>query len=254
MYKKALIVLALFLSFQVFGWGVTGHRTIGELADHHLSKKARKKLKSVLGHDTPAVLSTWMDQIRSYDEYDHTYDWHWVTIPDGETYEGSEKNPKGDVIMTIERLISELKAGGLTKDKEAEHIKMLIHLIGDIHQPLHVGTGGDRGGNDEKVVWFREESNLHRVWDSGMIEARKYSYTELTSTLDHVSKEQVKQWQSASVRDWARESISLRKQVYDLPEDNTISYRYLEDNWKTVELRLTQAGIRLAGILNEIYG
>jgi len=254
MYKKVLVVFALFLSFQVFGWGVTGHRTIGELADKHLSKKARKKVKAILGNDTPAVLGTWMDQMRSYDEYDHTYDWHWVTIPEGKTYESSEKNPKGDVVMTIERLISELKAGGLARDKEAEHIKMLIHLVGDIHQPLHVGTGEDRGGNDEKVVWFREESNLHRVWDSGMIDERKYSYTELTAILDHISKEQIRAWQSASVRDWANESVALRKQVYDLPEDSKISYRYLEDNWKTVELRLTQAGIRLAGILNDIYG
>lgn len=254
MYQKVFVVFFVFLSLQVFGWGVTGHRSIGQLADNHLSKKARKKVQAILGHDTPAVVGTWMDQIRSYDTYDHTHDWHWVTIPDGETYESSEKNPKGDIIMTLERLISELKSGGLTNEKEAEHIKMLVHLIGDIHQPLHVGTGTDRGGNNEKVSWFREESNLHRVWDSDMIDERKYSYTELTQVIDHISKEQIKEWQSASVRDWAKESMALRKQVYDLPEDGKISYRYLEDNWKTVELRLAQAGIRLAGILNDIYG
>ena len=254
MYKKVVVIFFLFLSFQVFGWGVTGHRTIGEVADNHLSKKVRKKITTILGHETPAVVSTWMDQIRSYDEYDHTYDWHWVTIPTGQTYESSEKNPKGDIIMTIERLIAELKEGGLTKQKEAEHIKMLVHLVGDIHQPLHVGTGTDRGGNNEKVEWFRTESNLHRVWDSGMIDQRKYSYTELTAVIEHASKDQIKQWQSASVRDWAYESMALREQVYNLPEDKRISYRYLEDNWKTVELRLLQAGIRLAGILNDIYG
>lgn len=254
MLKKVFALLFLLMSFQVFGWGVTGHRTIGKIADNHLSKKARKKITAILGHDTPAVVSTWMDQMRSYDAYDHTHDWHWVTIPEGETYESSKKNPKGDIISTIERLIAELKAGGLAKEKEAEHIKMLVHLIGDIHQPLHVGNGNDRGGNDEKVEWFREKSNLHRVWDSGMIDQRKYSYTELAEVIEHASKDDIKKWQAASVRDWATESIALRKQVYDIPEDKRMSYRYLEDNWKTVELRLVQAGIRLAGVLNDIYG
>lgn len=254
MAKRVFIIFFMFLSFQVFSWGVTGHRSVGKIADNHLTKKTRKKITAILGHDTPAVVSTWMDQIRSFEGYAHTYDWHWVTIPDGQTYESSEKNPKGDIIMTIERLITELKAGGLPQNKEAEHLKMLVHLIGDIHQPLHVGSGLDRGGNDEKVEWFRNESNLHRVWDSGMIDARKYSYTELATVLDHASKEEIKKWQSASVRDWANESVALREQVYNLPEDKRISYRYLENNWQSVELRLLQAGIRLAGVLNDIYG
>lgn len=254
MFKKVFVILFMFLSLQVFGWGITGHRSVGKIAENHLSKKAKKKIKQLLGDETLAEVGTWMDQMRSYEEYDNTHDWHWVTVPPGKTYESSEKNPNGDVIITIERLISELKAGGLTTKKEVEYIKMLTHLIGDIHQPLHVGTGDDRGGNDEKVEWFRNESNLHRVWDSGMIDQRRYSYTELSRLIDHASKEEVKKWQSSNVRDWANESIALRDQVYNLPENRRISYRYLEDNWKTVELRLVQAGIRLAGVLNDIYG
>ncbi|GAA0188166.1 S1/P1 nuclease [Fulvivirga kasyanovii] len=231
-----------------------GHRTVGQVAEKHLSKKASKKINEILDGESLAVVSNWMDDIKSDDAYDHTHAWHWVTIPDGQTYEESEKNPEGDVIATIERLISELKQGNLQKKDEAEKLKMLVHLIGDIHQPLHVGHGEDMGGNKVRLEWFWENSNLHRVWDSDMIDSKKYSYTELADIVDNVSKEQVKAWQSSGVRDWANESVALRKQVYDIPEDKKLSYEYRYYNWSTVKLRLAQAGIRLAGVLNEIYG
>ncbi len=114
---------------------------------------------------------------------DYTADWHWVTIQDNQTYVQSLKNPNGDVVATIERIIADLKAKKLSGKAEQEAVKMLIHLIGDIHQPLHVGGGNDRGGNDIKVTWFRNDSNLHRVWDSDMIDDTKLSYTELAESL-----------------------------------------------------------------------
>lgn len=254
MIRKIAIVLCTFVSLHVFGWGMIGHRTVGQVAEKHLSKKASKKINEILDGESLAVVSNWMDDIKSDDAYDHTHAWHWVTIPDGQTYEESEKNPEGDVIATIERLISELKQRNLQKKDEAEKLKMLVHLIGDIHQPLHVGHGEDMGGNKVRLEWFWENSNLHRVWDSDMIDSKQYSFTELADIVDNVSKEQVKVWQSSSVRDWANESIDLRKQVYDIPEDKKLSYEYRYHNWSTVKLRLAQAGIRLAGVLNEIYG
>lgn len=254
MAKKIAVVLLVLVSFQVFGWGLTGHRTVGEIATGYLSKKAKKKLDKILEHRSLAEVSNWMDEIKSDDRYDHTHDWHWVTIPTGMAYEETEKNPNGDIIKTIERLISELKAGGLTREKEAEHVMMLVHLIGDIHQPLHVGTGEDKGGNDVRVKWFWDNSNLHRVWDSGMIDGKKYSFTELAEAADNYSEETIEQWQNSTVRDWAQESMALRDQVYDLPEDKSINYEYQYKNWNTVKRRLAQAGARLAQVLNEIYG
>ena len=120
-----------------------------------------------------------MDEIRSDSLYDFTSDWHWVTVPDGQNYAQTEKNPKGDVIFTIERIITELKSKKLSAKQESEYVKMLIHLVGDIHQPLHVGGGADRGGNEVKLMWFRVESNLHRIWDSDMIDDTRLSYREL---------------------------------------------------------------------------
>ncbi len=253
MRKFICIALLTCISFVAPGWGSTGHRVTGYIAEKHLSKKARAAMQRILGQQSLAMASNWMDEIRADSTYNYMTDWHWVTILDGETYDQSTKNPKGDVIQTIERIIAELKSKKLSAKDEAERLKMLIHLIGDIHQPLHVGGGNDRGGNNTKVTWFRTDSNLHRVWDSDMIDGTKLSYTELAESLQRPDGAQVKNWQHTSVREWATESMSYRKQVYDIGNSG-LEYKYQYKYFNIVETRLVQAGVRLAGVLNEIYG
>lgn len=252
--RLTLFVVIMTITLNGMGWGATGHRVVGKIATDHLHKKVRKKLDQLLQGKSLAEVSTWMDNIKSDDRYDHTHDWHWVTIPDGQQYSETEKNPKGDIIATMRRLIDELKAGNLDTKTEREHVMMLIHLVGDIHQPLHVGTGEDRGGNDVKVSWFWDDSNLHRVWDNGMIDGKLYSYTELAEVASNQSEEAIEDWADDGILVWADESIQLREAVYDLPEDNRIGFEYQYKNWDTVTLRLVQAGVRLAAVLNDIYG
>lgn len=235
-------------------WGHIGHYVTGEIAEQYLTDKAAEEVKQILGNTTLAMATTWMDDIRSDSLYDYTSDWHWVTIPPGETYEEAEKNPNGDIIQALERKISQLKNGGLSEKEEREKLKMVIHMVGDIHQPLHVGTGEDRGGNDVQVQWMGENSNLHRVWDSDMINSYQLSFTELARKINHPADEQIEDWQQATVRDWAMESKSYRGQVYDLPADRRIGWEYRYQYFDIVEKRLLQAGIRLAGVLNDIYG
>jgi S1/P1 Nuclease len=252
---KKYFVLILIIHLLVtgsFAWGVTGHRAIGLVAEKHLSAKAKKKLKLLMGQESLAMMSTWMDEVRSDSSYNYTADWHWVTIETGKNYEESPKNPNGDVILTLERLVMELKSKKLDRKKEIEYVKMIVHLVGDIHQPLHVGCCDDRGGNSVKVKWFRNETNLHSVWDSNMIDDTKLSYTELAGALEEPTTEVLTQWQKASVRDWAAESMTYRKQVYAVGDGN-LSFKYSYKNLDSVKLRLVQAGIRLAGVLNEIY-
>ena len=250
----SIFLLCLLMASQAFAWGQNGHRAVGLVAEQHLSKKAKKNIMKLLEENTLAEVSVWMDDIKSDHAYDHTHDWHWVTVPDGQTYEQAEKNPNGDIIAQIEKTTNALKAGNLSKEQEQEYIKYLIHLVGDVHQPLHVGGGDDQGGNAVKVQWFYQPSNLHRVWDSDMIDSKSLSFTEVVRFLGEPGKDQIKQWQSSTVRDWANESMSYRAQVYDLPEDKKLGYRYAYENYDLVEQRLLQAGIRLAGLLNEIYG
>ena len=242
-------------SFITFGWGATGHRIVGLIAERHLTNKAKKKISLVLGHETLAEVSNFMDFIKSDSRYDHMSPWHYATIPDGKTYEEAGTPESGDIIQTIQRLITELQSKNFTDEDEAFALKCLVHLAGDIHQPLHVGNGTDRGGNDLKLEYFWTGSNLHRVWDSGIIDGQQYSYTEYADWIDHATKEQVNEWTASSALEWAYESAKYRKQCYEtVPESNRLTYRYNFDNVALVNQRLLQAGIRLAHVLNEIYG
>ena len=180
--------------------------------------------------------------------------WHYMTIPDGMTYAEAGTPDEGDVYVTIHRLMDELTTKRFSDKDEAFALKCLIHLVGDIHQPLHVGKEGDRGGNKVEVEFFWEKSNLHSVWDSGIIDGQKYSYTEYADWINHPTEEQISEWQSATVMQWVTESVEYRSQVYDLPENKEINYKYVYDNLELVNKRLLQAGVRLAGVLNKIYG
>jgi hypothetical protein len=254
MKKFILAIVVCFILHPVVGaWGVTGHRAVGLIAERHLTKKARKKVSNLLGPQSIAMVSTWMDEIRSDSTYDHTADWHWVTVETGKSYEESPKNPKGDVIQTLERLMAELKSGKVSGKQEIEHIKMIIHLVGDIHQPLHVGCCDDQGGNRIRLKWFREDSNLHRVWDSDLIDHTRLSYTELADAVQITDPQKVLSWGKDPVRTWAKESMSYRPQVYDIGEGK-LGYDYAYRYFDIVKVRIAQAGIRLAAVLNEIYG
>lgn len=251
--KGVLLILFVVITSDCVAWGATGHRATGHIAEQYLSSKTRKKLAAIMGQESLAIASNWMDDIRSDTAYRHATTWHYTTIPDGKKYEGVAANPDGKIVEMIEKFISDLKGRKLSKKKELEELKMLIHLVGDIHQPLHVGRPGDRGGNDVKLKWFRGESNLHRVWDSEMIDGSQLSYTELAASLGKPDQLTVKKWQSASVRDWAHESMTYREQVYAIG-DGSLSYEYTYTHWAIVKQRVLQAGIRLAGVLNQIYG
>jgi hypothetical protein len=253
MKRIPVYLLFCLLSIESFGWGPTGHRVTGLIAEHYLNAKAKKKIKQLLGQESLALVSTWMDEVRSDSTHIDMADWHWVTIETGMTYDQSKKNPNGDVIITLERVIAELKSHRLTPQQELEDLKILVHLVGDIHMPLHVGCCDDQGGNKAKVKWFRNESNLHKVWDSDMIDDSKFSYTELVAALPEPDKANATSLQNAGVRDWVNESMSYRKSVYDIG-DGTLGYKYTYKNFPIVKLRLVQAGVRLAGILNQIYG
>lgn len=256
------IMTSILLAFTLFftagseelKWGQVGHYITGELAEIHLQDEVRERVNEILGDRSMARATVWMDDIRSDSRYDHTRTWHWATIPDGMSYEEAEQDEGGDIIDALETLIAKLKEGGLSSDDERDYLKMVMHMVGDIHQPLHVGTGEDRGGNDVRVHWMGNESNLHRVWDSDIINSMQMSYTELVRELNTMSAEEIEEWQQAGVRDWAYESVGYRNRIYDLPEDMRIGFEYRYENVDIVFKRLQQAGIRMAGVLNDIYG
>ena len=236
-------------------WGKTGHRTMGEIATKHLSKKAAKKISALLGGESLAFVSTYADEIRSDDAYRKYAPWHYVSFPFGARYENTPKNKRGDIIMGIQNCIDVLKdATSSQKDKEF-YLRMLVHFIGDLHMPLHVGLKEDKGGNSFKVKWFGKQTNLHSVWDTKIIEGYAMSYTELANNVDVLSKKEIQTIQSGAVTDWMYESRALCEDVYaNTSVGDNLGYKYMYRYVNVSRKQLQKAGLRLAGILNEIYG
>jgi len=236
-------------------WGKTGHRTTGEIADNHLSKKARKQIEKLLHGNTLAFVSTFGDDIKSDSKYREFGPMHYVNLPKGETEYSEEKaNPEGDLLMGIKKCVSVLKDKNSSRENKEFYLKMLVHFMGDLHQPLHTGRGEDRGGNDIQVRWFGDGSNLHRVWDSDMINSYDMSFSELAENTMSLSEIQKKQITSGSVEDWMYESKALSEKVYDSAEvGEKLGYRYMYDWFPVVREQLQKGGLRLAAVLNEIY-
>lgn len=253
-----LLVISIFFHQNITAngpeWGVTGHRTIGEIAEKHLSKKAKKQIENLLQGQGLAIVSTFGDEIKSDDQYDKFYTWHFVNFPFDTKYENSEKDKNGDIVMGIEHCITVLKDPNASQEDKVFYLKFLVHLIGDLHQPLHVGRSEDKGGNDIKVLWHYKKSNLHRVWDSDMIEFYNMSYTELSSNEKTLSNAQIENIAAGTVLDWTYESQALAKKVYASAKmDDKLSYDYSYKHFDLVRSQLQKSGIRLAKVLNEIF-
>jgi len=251
--RAPLALLILALAPSALAWGPKGHRAVGRIAERHLTPEVARVVAELLAPEMLAYVGTWSDDIRSDPDWAKAESWHWVTVPDGQTYQAAEKNPKGDLLEAIARFEKILADRNAPKPERVQALKWLTHLIGDLHQPLHVGRGDDRGGNDVMVLWQGEPTNLHAVWDGKLIEATELSFSELAELADHPKPEQLVEWQSGKPGDWAGESQQLRSACYELG-DRRLSYRYLHDHWPTVQRRLAQAGVRLAGELNRLLG
>jgi len=254
--KKTLLITLFFTMFvsQAFAWGQLGHFLIGYMAEKQMKKSAKKNVERILYPVSIARSGTWMDDIKSDRAYDFANSWHYLNSKNGE-YDPSTQEKTGDAYESIQRIKAELKAGNLEPKKEAELLKMLIHMVEDIHQPLHVGTGDDRGGNDVKIEFFGQPTNLHALWDSGMIDRQGMSYTEIGDELyRRLTPELKASYQSATMEGWLKEAVDARPRVYDIPENKKLSYGYMYNHYSLAEERMIAASVRLAQILNEIYG
>ena len=257
--KNLILVTALLFSSFSFAseeWGRTGHRATGEVAEQYLSKKAKQQIAKLLDGQSLAFVSTYGDDIKSDPEYREYGPWHYVNLGKGETKYSEEKaNPDGDLVMGIKKSISVLKDPNASQEEKSFYLKMLVHLMGDLHQPLHAGRGEDKGGNDIQVRWFGDGSNLHRVWDSEMINDFQMSFTELAESTDDLSKREVKAIAAGSVLDWMYESKALSNKVYDSVETGEkLGYEYTYKWFPVVHDQIQKGCIRLAKVLNDIYG
>lgn len=250
----AIILIALTL----VSWGVTGHRSIAKIAENHLSAKAKIAVKDILGDEEFPLVSTFADEIRYDSKFSSTGKWHYVNLPLGLNYDDFVNYVKEDNSLNVYKAlmfnIKNLQSTTSTPEEKAFALKMVIHLVGDLHQPMHVSQAEDLGGNKIKLKFQGKETNLHSLWDSGLIEYNGFTFTEMATALDNVSAAKVKEWQSDDVFKWLYESYQISSQLYtEVKDGQELDYTYYPIHAEIYKLRVQQAGIRLAGLLNSFY-
>ena len=235
----------------LFAWGKTGHRIVGEIAETYLTKNAKDQIKKLMGHHDISRMTVWADEIKSDPEWKHANNWHWCTIPDNEKYIKGKYD--GLAVEKLKEFITTLKTTKSTPQDKQIALKFLVHIIGDLHQPLHVGNGKDRGGNSIRLKWFGESTNLHSIWDTKLIDFQKLSYSEYANyLLLEENRGMIRKWQADSILVYIHESRDLRKQCYEFLDED-LKWEYFYINKSLLETRLLQGGIRLSGELNRIF-
>ena len=243
-------------------WGQLGHRIVGEIADSYLTAKTKAEIKKILGNESIAMSSNWADFIKSDSTFKYLDTWHYINFEKNLSYSQLKEVLKKDTgtvkdaYSAIVFLTKELKKKNLALSKKQMYLRLLIHFVGDIHQPLHVSPVGSTGGNDIKVQWFGQASNLHRVWDSDMIDGQQLSYTEYSAYLNHITATQRKKLQAEPLSRWLYNSYMIAQDLHnEITENNPrLGYRYNFDHIKTLNEQLLKGGVHLAGLLNEIFG
>jgi hypothetical protein len=240
---------------SAFAWGQTGHRVTGAIAEPMLSRRAAREVRAILGNETLAEASTWADDMRSNPEsfWQTTANpWHYVTVPVGRSYADVGAPAEGDAVTALARFAETLRDPNATREEKQLALRFTLHIIGDLHQPLHAGNGTDRGGNDIRVTFFREPTNLHAVWDSGMIDRRQLSYSEFTAFLTRrITPTLRREWLEPNPLVWIAESAAIRDTIY--PDGNELSWDYAYQHRERVDMRLMQGGVRMAAYLNALW-
>ena len=256
MRKIALMILVALIPTMSLAWGQKGHDVVAYIAEQNLSKSARKRIAALLEGHSMVYVANWMDNASHTAEYEHTKTWHYVNVdPDEQTYANSRKEFKGDVVVAINGIIDRIKSGELTETEERVELMMLIHLVGDMHSPLHAGHKSDRGGNGTKVKFFGQQKKLHSLWDSDIVEsAHRWSYSEWGDQLNILNPKAKRAIVQGTPNDWIEESVALAADIYAASTTGeNLSYDYVAHYTPVIEQQLLKGGLRLAAILEELY-
>ena len=234
-------------------WGSTGHRALAEVASFYLTENAKKKINEILDGETIVTASTYADDIKSDSRYDKYYSWHFVNMELDENYEDIVPSERGDVFMAINTCIDMLESESTSDSDKSFYLKLLIHFVGDIHQPMHIGRYEDRGGNRVNVKWFGRNTNLHRLWDSDMINSYGMSYSEFAKNLPAPEKLEI-EFERDDLIDWVNDIHSYTRKIYqDVSNGDNLGYEYQYNNFPTVKDLILKGGLRLAAVLNYLF-
>jgi hypothetical protein len=242
-----LLLVLCALESQAFAWGSQGHQVIANVAWQALTPKSRDEVSQLLALEpgqTLESIATWADEHRS----PATSSWHYVNFPRNSCKFEPERDCAGGqcVVGAIEKNLSVLASNADDKAR-LKALKYLVHLVGDIHQPLHAGYKDDRGGNTYSLRAFMRQSNLHSVWDSGLIAQLDLDNQALTRILQRsVAPKEVRE---ISVVGMAEESCRLVASPGFYPEEK-VTQEYVQRFMPLLQQRLSTAGYRLAAVIN----
>ncbi|MCH7700354.1 MAG: S1/P1 nuclease [Planctomycetes bacterium] len=220
--------------------------------------------KNLLGDQTLADASVRADESKANRKWDWARSLHYANVkPGGDSFDLDRDCPEtACVVSAIERFSRVLISAGPvrpnppTREERVQALKFLIHLVGDLHQPLHVSRARDKGGNDIKVEFFNNRTNLHSLWDSGLLRHTKKPWREYANEL----RAQVKGVKTryprtdGKVTEWATASYRLAlSHAYAIPKDGKLGQAYFDRNIPIVDERLKLAGVHLAETLNDVF-
>lgn len=257
----AIATVAMVASTNTYAWGQNGHRVVGKIAESHLTETTAKAISPLLNGDKLAEVTTWADEMRSNPSNfwkKQSPRWHYVNMSDvnefkPESYDIADSH--GDVkdaYAAMLKAISVLKSETASLEEKQFYFRFLTHIVGDIHQPMHVGRKDDRGGNRIKVQFFGEETNLHSLWDTALVENQNLSYTELADFINTSDNKQISKMLDSEPQEWVVESFHIAQELYQTGEGK-FSYDYVYQYSPVMKKRLLEGGVRLAGLLNLIF-
>lgn len=254
--KKGLIVSVLFVlmisgSKNCLAWGKKGHELVAEIAFRFLDDSTKQIVKNYLGNLSIEEAANWMDDERSNSYYNYMRTWHYVNVEKGITYKATTER---DIITVLHSAILDLRNyKNLSKKDVKRDILLIFHLVGDLHQPLHVGYGSDRGGNDITVTSSSVSGILHSIWDSQIIDNWRINIDSCMKVFPTLSANDVIQAQKIDVLGWMNQSRSYLEFVYSFNKDFVLPTDYVQNSVPIIEKQLLLGGIRLAAILNEAF-
>ncbi len=243
-------------SSAAFAWSQKGHDVTACIAERHLTPAAQAAVDSIFQGRSLVYWSNWLDNASHNKPLAYTKTWHYKNIDGTGDYNRSAQHPQGNIITGLTSQLEVLASTSATPEQRALALKIVTHLLGDLHQPLHMGRLTDLGGNKIKVKFFGRDTNLHSLWDSNVVESgHKWSYTEWADQLDRpaltVDAEAIT---AGDLNDWGIETWEVARRVYDAtPAGTNVSYNYVADWTPVAEQQLLRAGLRLAHVLNSVF-
>lgn len=260
--RGAMAVLALAATLlcvpPALAWGPRGHHIVARLAEARLTPQARvevRKLLALRGARHLADVANWADDLRDVDPalFQRTKRMHFVNFHSRSCiYDPPRDCRDGEcAVAAIEKYSAILANRSNPPAERAEALAFVVHLVGDVHQPLHADYRHDAGGNDFQVRWHGRGTNLHRVWDSLMLDSTDLSAAQYARKL---AAERPPVETGGSPAQWAEESCRIDRDDGVYPASHVVGAAYVERELPIAERRLRQAGARLAQLLNRDLG